>query len=206
MNPRTFTIVDTETQATKEIQSTATNVAELKNDLRSAGFNVEGKTIQEALTRTEFKDDSSLLPHDVPYRGTITNDLVFRLTKTNKNIKSGADRNVIFAEIKNRGLQDAVREKFGRNMTQVSTDNLVAFLNENQPTAPCECTSDAKEPAKESPCCECMQCLKELCSILYDNDYIDDEELDRVLGKAKIEPAKGGRYGKDELNDILRGL
>jgi hypothetical protein len=149
-----------------------------------------------------------LLPHDVPYRGTITNDLVFRLTKTNKNIKSGADRNVIFAEIKNRGLQDAVKEKFGRNMTQVSTDNLVAFLNENQPTAPCECNSPAKESAKESndTHCECMDCLKMLCQILYNLDILGDEDINDVFSKAKVEPVKGGRYGKDELNDILRGL
>ena len=66
-NMNTFTIVDTESQKTKEIQSNATTVAELKRDLRQNGFNVDGKTIQEALTRTEFKDDSSVLPHDVPY-------------------------------------------------------------------------------------------------------------------------------------------
>ena len=83
-NTYIFTIVDTESQKTKEIHSSATTVAELKRDLRQNGFNVDGKTIQEGLTRTEFKDDSSLLPHDVPTRnGGITNDLVFRLTKTN---------------------------------------------------------------------------------------------------------------------------
>ena len=202
MNPRTFTIVDTETQVTKEIQSTATNVAELKNDLRAAGFNVDGKTIQEALTRTEFKDDSSLLPHDVPYRGTITNDLVFRLTKTNKNIKSGADRNALFTEIKNRGWQDAVREKFGRNMTRVSTENLIEFVKEMKGGD--EQCAHTPESGKES-CCRCMRCLETLCKILCDYNVLDEDDYNKVLG-GEVEPAKDGKYSKDELNDILSGL
>src|SRR5574344_2895449 len=88
---KTFTVVDTETQMTKEIKSSATTVGELKRDLRQNGFNVDDKTIQEALTRVRFEDDEALLPHDVSYRGTITNDLVFRLTKTNKNVKSRSE-------------------------------------------------------------------------------------------------------------------
>lgn len=197
-NQKTFTIVDTETQLTKEIKSNATNVAELKNDLRAAGFNVEGKTIQEALTRTEFKDDNSLLPHDVPYRGTITNDLVFRLTKTNKNIKSGVDRNALYNEIRNRGLQDEVKRTFGRNMTQVSSDDLVCFLNREHSN------TCAHEECKKEKTCKCIEGIKALCHILCDYEFIDEDDVTEVLDACGIKPKS--KYSQDELDEILKGL
>lgn len=123
---RTFTIIDSDTQRTAVIQSTAETVAELKRDLEANGFIVEGKSIQEGISRTEFTSDDSVLPHDVPRNGTTTNDLVFRLTKSNKNIKSGAmTRPEAYAKIKELGLGDAIKEKFGKNFTQCSTDILI---------------------------------------------------------------------------------
>lgn len=202
-NQKTFTIVDTETQLTKEIKSNATNVAELKNDLRNAGFNVEGKTIQEALTRTEFKDDNSLLPHDVPYRGTITNDLVFRLTKTNKNIKSGSvDRNALYNEIRNRGLQDEVKKAFGRNMTQVSSDDLVFFLSRYR-EHPNVC--DHEESKKEKTC-KCIEGIQALCHILCEYELIGKEDVNEVLNACGIKPRQSSKYSQDELDEILKGL
>ena len=123
---RTFTIIDSDTQRTAVIQSTAETVAELKRDLEANGFIVEGKSIQEGISRTEFTSDDSVLPHDVPRNGTTTNDLVFRLTKSNKNIKSGAmTRPEAYAKIKELGLGEAIKEKFGKNFTQCSTDILI---------------------------------------------------------------------------------
>lgn len=212
---KTFTVVDTETQRTKEIKSTATTVAELKRDLRQNGFNVDGKTIQEALTRVEFKDDEALLPHDVSYRGNITNDLVFRLTKTNKQVKSGMDRKQAYDEVKKQGLGDAIKARFGKNFTQVSTSDLVAFIEANgKKGAPAKKAPEAPaKPAckKETPAenCKCEDYLRNLVALLIDNGTIDEEDKEFIFGpevEAAASTEDGAKYGKDELNALLRGL
>ena len=215
---KTFTIVDTESLKTKEIKSNATTVAELKRDLRQNGFNVDGKIIQEALTRTEFKDDTSVLPHDVPYKGTRTNDLVFRLTKANKQVRSGMDRKQAYDEVKRLGLGDAIKAKFGKNFTQVSTNDLIAFINANGKTGsapkPANVPSKKEAPRKAAPIggnkCECMGALRNLCSILAENGTIDEDDMETIFGGVQTEvetPADGeSKYSKDELNDLFRGL
>lgn len=225
-NMHTFTIVDTESQRTKEIQSDATTVAELKRDLRQAGFNVEGKTIQEALTRTEFKDDSSVLPHDVPYKGGITNDLVFRLTKTNKQVKSGINRQEIYAEIKKLGLGDAIKIKFNKNFTQCSTVDLITFVQnhkstesvtqavvktvptkENKPTTP---KTEKKE--KNQGECHCKALIKKLCDKLVELDVLSEGDVEDIFdGEIPVEAAtsttgNAPKYSKDELSTLLGGL
>jgi hypothetical protein len=218
---KTFTIVDTESQKTKEIKSNATTVAELKRDLRQNGFNVDGKTIQEALTRTEFKDDTSVLPHDVPYKGSTTNDLVFRLTKANKQVRSGMDRKQAYDEVKRLGLGDAIKAKFGKNFTQVSTNDLIAFINANGKKGAAAPKPAKEAPKRETPAkketpasgkeCKCMDALKNLCSILVDNGTIDETDMEAIFGETPAEaaaPASGSKskYDKDELNELLSGL
>ena len=222
-NMNTFTIVDTESQKTKEIQSNATTVAELKRDLRQNGFNVDGKTIQEALTRTEFKDDSSMLPHDVPYKGGITNDLVFRLTKTNKQIMSGIDRQEVYAEVKRLGLGNAIKAKFGKNFTQCSTADLVTFLQSNKgsnklaekaaPAMECESATsktEEKEENHDEGCCKAL--IKKLCDKLVYNGVLFEEDVEDIFeGESPVEaatPASGNapKYSKDELSTLLSGF
>lgn len=207
---KTFTVVDTETQRTKEIQSTATTVAELKRDLRRNGFNVDGKTIQEALTRVEFKDDEALLPHDVNYKGNITNDLVFRLTKTNKNVESGMDRKQAYDEVKKLGLGDAIKAKYGKNFTQVSTADLVFFIEGSKGK-----TSAKKADKKENKdACgkgqkqeyECMKALARLCDVLIEVGTIEEEDRQYILGNNEAAAEGTSIYDKDELNELLRGL
>lgn len=220
-NMYSFTIVDSESQRTKEIKSNATNIAELKRDLRQNGFNVEDKTIQEALTRTEFKDDSSLLPHDVSYKGSITNNLVFRLTKTNKQVKSGMDRKEVYAKIKELNLGEAIKAKFGKNFTQCSTNDLINFISSRifskkpakvetmkveAPEAN-ETFTEKKETIKE---CSCMTIIRKLIDRLVVNGCIDDDDVEEILGSATEEDnsfiSDTPTYSKDELSNLLEDL
>lgn len=216
-----FTIVDSESQRTKEIKSNATNIAELKRDLRQNGFNVEDKIIQEALTRTEFKDDASLLPRNVSYKGSITNNLVFRLTKTNKQVKSGMDRKEVYAKIKELNLGDAVKAEFNKNFTQCSTNDLINFINSRifskkpakvktmKAEAPeaHETFIEKKETIKE---CSCMAIIRRLIDILLGNNLIDDCEVEQILGSTTEEDnsfiSDTPTYSKDELSDLLEDL
>ena len=220
-NMYSFTIVDSESQRTKEIKSNATNIAELKRDLRQNGFNVEDKTIQEALTRTEFKDDASLLPRNVSYKGSITNNLVFRLTKTNKQVKSGMDRKEVYAKIKELNLGDAVKAEFNKNFTQCSTNDLINFINSRifskkpakvetmKAEAPeaHETFTEKKETIKE---CSCMAIIRRLIDILLDNNLIDDCEVEQILGSTTEEDnsfiSDTPTYSKDELSALLEDL
>lgn len=225
---RIFTIVDTESQRTKEIKSTATTVAELKRDLRAQGFTIEGKTIQEALTRTEFKDDSSLLPHDVPYKGNITNNLVFRLTKTDKQIKSGISRSDLYAKIKQYNLQDTIKNKFGRNFTQITTTELEKIVEKFErdtknkekeiPTKESskieEVTIETKEEmpsdisAPNSTCkdCKIYSMLLNLCKALVNSGYLEVNIASEILGIEIKKDSNTPKYSQEELNSLLGGL
>lgn len=128
----------------KSIMSEAETLGALKADMRRAGINYDGMTFYEGRTRTELKDDASILPVNVPVPAkgtnpaTTTNDLVFMLTTANKKIKSGAlspERKNALEEIKAKGLGAAVTAKFGKNVTQCKTPDLLAFLAEQSKPA-----------------------------------------------------------------------
>lgn len=128
----------------KSIMSEAETLGALKADMRRAGINYDGMTFYEGRTRTELKDDASVLPVNVPVPAkgtnpaTTTNDLVFMLTTANKKIKSGAlspERKNALEEIKAKGLGAAVTAKFGKNATQCKTPDLLAFLAEQSKPA-----------------------------------------------------------------------
>lgn len=208
MEARKITVVQTKNQKKSVIMSAATTLAELKSDLRANGIDYGGMTFFEGTSKVELKNDASVLPHDVPYKGTITNELVFMLTNTNKKIKSGAvamSRAEAYSAIKSMGLQDACVKKFGKNFTMCKTTDLIALIQSNNsaanpaPAAPKVETK--KEEKAEAPVNtpevsapvapasnggECVDtvaraAISKLVEILEDNDTIEDYEKEEVL-------------------------
>lgn len=146
MNSRKITIVDSKLQKRSTIMSEAETLGELKRDLTANGINYSGKTFMEGLSRSELKEDASILPHDIQRPdGSVTNELVFMLTEPEKKIKSGAilTRQECYAKVKELGLQAAVQSRFGKNFTQCSTNDLNSFLAAR--------VSKASKTAKPSP-------------------------------------------------------
>ena len=142
MEARKILFVLNNSSSQKSIMSEAETLGALKADMRRAGINYENMTFYEGRTRTELKDDASVLPTNVPVAAkgttpaTTTNDLVFMLTTANKKIKSGAgDRPAVYAQIKQLGLEDACKAKYGKNFTQCSTANLEALIANATPKA-----------------------------------------------------------------------
>lgn len=144
MEARKILFVLSNSSNQKSIMSEAETLGALKADMRRAGINYNGMTFYEGRTRTELKDDASVLPVNVPVPAkgtnpaTTTNDLVFMLTTANKKIKSGAlspERKNTLEEIKAKGLGAAVTAKFGKNATQCKTPDLLAFLAEQSKPA-----------------------------------------------------------------------
>lgn len=204
METRKITVVQTKNQKKSVIMSAATTLAELKNDLRANGIDYDGMTFFEGTSKIELKNDASVLPHDVPYKGTITNELVFMLTNTNKKIRSGADamsRAEAYNTIKSIGLQDECVKKFGKNFTMCKTVDLIALIQNNSASKPTLETETKMEEKAEAPVNtsevsapaspvnnnkECINlvakaAISKLVEILEDNDIIDSIEGDEVL-------------------------
>lgn len=202
METRKITIVSTKSQSKKVIMSSATTLAELKSDLRQNGIDYEGMSFFEGTSKVELKNDASVLPHDVPWKGTVTNELVFMLTNTNKKIRSGAmSRMEAYAEIKRMGLQDACLKKFGKNFTMCKTADLIALVQSNSAAKPAFKAETKKEEKVEAPVNtpeanapvaptsnggECVDtvaraAISKLVEILEDNGTIEDYEKEEVL-------------------------
>lgn len=212
---RTFTVVDSATQKTSTFQSTAETLAELKADLRAHSINYNGMTIYEGISKTELKSDNSALPHDVPYKGGTTNNLVFRLTKSEKNIKSGAmSRPEAYAAVKKLGLQDAIAKKYGKNFTMCKTADLIAEVEKAQKksAAPAPKKEEKKEeaaPAQKPVCkkgnkeggCAAIKGLAILTNTLVLNGVISEAEGKEVADALNVELAGApeGTYSQAEI-------
>ena len=208
MEARKIVVVQTKNQKKSVIMSAATTLAELKSDLRANGIDYDGMTFFEGTSKVELKNDASVLPHDVPYKGTITNELVFMLTNTNKKIRSGAiamNRAEAYSAIKSMGLQDACVKKFGKNFTMCKTADLIALIQSNgaskpAPAAPKAEAKTKKEEKVEAPVApasngsECADivaraAISKLVEILEDNGTIENYEKEKVLNSLEGEVA-----------------
>lgn len=223
MESRKITIVETKRQKKSVIMSAATTLGELKADLSINGIDYNGMTFYEGTSKTELKTDSSILPHDVPYKGQVTNELVFMLTNTNKKIKSGAvamSRAEAYSAIKSMGLQSACVEKFGKNFTMCKTADLIALVQSNNnaksalsvETPKVETKEEEKAemptpevvapvaPVSNSNCVDiaARAAISRLVDILEDNGTIEDYDKEEVLnilgGKVTVATAPSEDY------------
>ena len=226
MEFRKVTIINNKTQSQKVIQaSTATTLGELKREMREAGIEYEGMTFFEGHLRAELKDDASILPTNIPYKGQVVNDLTFLLTAPEKKIKSGAmSRAEAYNAIKARGLQDECVKRFGKNFTMCKTQDLIDLLKEDSvlkekkrevvKEKPAK-KEVAKEPVKEEKVVEAdassegdvAGALEILLEDLYGSDVIEEGTYDRVMAVLKgtdyKEPEKMSRSEINKMFDFV---
>lgn len=228
MEARKITVVQTKNQKKSVIMSAATTLAELKSDLRANGIDYDGMTFFEGTSKVELKNDASVLPHDVPYKGIVTNELVFMLTNTNKKIRSGAmSRTEAYNAIKSMGLQSACVKKFGKNFTMCKTADLIALVQDSgalKPAPKAEAKAETKNEEKvEAPASNGSECvdtvaraaISKLVEVLEDNGTIEDCEKEEVLGilggkvavsaepSEKYKPKSASPYSDDEIDDMF---
>lgn len=206
MEFRKVTIINNKTQSQKVIQaSAATTLGELKREMREAGIEYEGMTFFEGHLRAELKDDASILPTNIPYKGQVVNDLTFLLTAPEKKIKSGAmSRAEAYNAIKARGLQDECVKRFGKNFTMCKTQDLIDLLGEGSAKA-APVKEEKKEVVKEKAVKEVKETKKEeekpevtatsegnvagalevLLEDLYGSDVIEEGTYDRAMAVLK---------------------
>lgn len=221
MEFRKVTIINNKTQSQKVIQaSTATTLGELKREMREAGIEYEGMTFFEGHLRAELKDDASILPTNIPYKGQVVNDLTFLLTAPEKKIKSGAMSRVeAYNAIKARGLQDECVKRFGKNFTMCKTQDLIDLLGEgSSKPAPVkekkevvveEKATKGVEISKESSIPEgnVAGALEVLLEGLYGSDTIEEATYNRAMAELKgtdyKEPEKMSRSEINKMFDFV---
>lgn len=226
MEKRKITVIPTKTHKTQVIESAATTLAELKADLTKAGIDYTDCTFFEGLTKIELKNDAAILPHDVPYKGTITNNLVFMITNASKKIRSGAklDRKAIIEEIKAKNLTEVVKKTYGKNYTNCKTEDLEKILSmNNTPTlkeAPAKKevsnesvmkTTDLSNYVTKAELREVIESLlKEMEDI--EVDYVEDVDIDniaiigRVSSSNSEEEKSDSPYSSNELDDMFKDM
>lgn len=195
MEFRKVTIINNKTQSQKVIQaSTATTLGELKREMREAGIEYEGMTFFEGHLRAELKDDASILPTNIPYKGQVVNDLTFLLTAPEKKIKSGAmSRAEAYNAIKARGLQDECVKRFGKNFTMCKTQDLIDLLKEEK----------VVEAAASSEG-NVAGALEILLEDLYGSDVIEEGTYDRAMAILKGTTHKvPEKMSRSEINKMF---
>lgn len=234
MEKRKITVIPTKTHKTQVIESAATTLAELKADLTKAGIDYTDCTFFEGLTKIELKNDAAILPHDVPYKGTTTNNLVFMITNASKKIRSGAklDRKAIIEEIKSKNLTEVVKKTYGKNYTNCKTEDLQKILNKEtasttaDASAPTAKAAPAKKEVPNKPAmkttdlssyvtkAELRKVIESLLKEMEDADvdYIEDVDIDNIaiIGKVSSsnseEEKSDSPYSPNELDDMFKGM
>ena len=232
MEKRKITVIPTKTHKTQVIESAATTLAELKADLTKAGIDYTDCTFFEGLTKIELKNDAAILPHDVPYKGTTTNNLVFMITNASKKIRSGAklDRKAIIEEIKAKNLTEVVKNTYGKNYTNCKTEDLEKILNKEVASTTVDALALVAKAApvkKEAPSKPAMKTtdfsnyvtkaeLREVIeSLLKETEkvgYVEDIDIDNIsiigdVSSSNSEEEKSDSpYSSNELDDMFKDM
>jgi len=195
MEPRNITIVTTQSQNKYVVNTDATTLRELKAALDAQNISYAGMTFYEGLSHTELLTDDAILPHDVPYKGAVTNELVFMLTVPNKRIRSGANlseaREALYNAIEELGLKDACVAAYGKNFTQCKNSELMALIEE-------------AEARNGQPCSSLETAFRKLIDILEEDDVLlrqDAADIRAILDGAA--PAPRSPYSEEEIDDMF---
>ena len=209
MNARNIIVWSTKTQQKQVVSTGAETLAELKADLAAANIDIKDMTFYEGLTKTELKADASLLPKDVNYKGTVTNELVIMLTVVNNKISSGRalTRPEVYREMKRSTvLADRCKAVFGRPYTQVSTAELEALINREKAAAarkaPVKPSVKAVVPTTRP---NVLVGLSTLAEALFTEGVLSPttyNEITVALGSTPKE-IKVGSYTLDEMNQMF---
>ena len=196
---RKITVLVESTQSKHVLQSNATTLGELKDELREKNISFNSDDVfKEGMSKTVLTTDESILPSNIPWRGEVTNDLIFMVTAPQKKIKSGVmTRAEVYAEIKRLKLQDTISKKMGKNFTQCATSILLGFIDEASKNS-CETKTPApvakEKKVKSNPTPEVVEsvtfcALKELIAEMVNEGVLSEANANNILGVASGKPA-----------------
>lgn len=200
---RKVTVLVESTQSKVVFESNATTLGELKNELRERQVRYDSDCVfKEAASKTILTSDESILPSNIPWKGQVTNDLVFMVTAPQKRIRSGAmDRKEAYTRVKELGLQGKIQEHEGKNFTQCSTAILISYIEDEEKKvakktpkhtpAPIAKEKVVKADAYTMPASgkEMMSNLRYLLDVMVSKGVLMQHDADNIWGVANGQPA-----------------
>lgn len=192
MESRKITVLVEATQKKYVLMSSATKLSELKEELAQKGVTTnDSDSFKESRSKSILTSPESVLPTNIPWKGGITNELVFMVSKAERKIKLGMkSRNEIVALIKSYGLLDEVKKKTGKNYTNVSTAVLSEIVDKYElktrtkvkdaptPKSASNVKMSSKKSVESAPSCDCAVKFKKAVDSLYKENLIDCEVKD----------------------------
>lgn len=206
METRKITIINSKTQSQKVIEnSQATTLGELKAEMRQLGIDYSGMAFMEGHIRAELKDDASILPTNIPYKGQVVNDLTFLLTAPEKKIKSGAmTRNELISKAKELG--------FPSNPTQAKSTVLLDFIEGKSLKKEEEVNKEkaVKTEKVEKTCCgnhtkdsTLNKAVEVIAEALYDKGIINGFQYELCVEAVGVEPKKKEKLSDSEIKEMF---
>ena len=200
---RKVTVLVESTQSKVVFESNATTLGELKNELRERQVRYDSDCVfKEAASKTILTSDESILPSNIPWKGQVTNDLVFMVTAPQKKIRSGAmDRKEAYTRVKELGLQGKIQEHEGKNFTRCSTAILISYIENEEKKAikktpkhtpaPIAKEKVVKADAYTMPASgkEMMSNLRNLLDEMVSKGVLMQHDADNIWGVANGQPA-----------------
>lgn len=194
MEARKITVVSSRENKRNTFMSSATTLGELKADLDANNISYTDMTFYEGISKVELINDDSLLPTNVVYKGTTTNELVFMLTQANKKIKSGCEvvRSEVYRMIKEKNLQEECARRFGKHYTNCKTSDLMGLIEETN-------------VEKEGPTCveHVKQAVNLLLEALLDTEVISDYTFSEVRKTLNGEKGMESNYSDSEIDNMF---
>lgn len=193
MEARKITVLESTKNRKTVIMSSATTYGELKADLTNAGIEYEGMEAMVSPGKLVLVDNNSILPTNVPWKGSVTNDLVLMFTKPDKEIKSGvipADRTACYSIIKeNPSLKKSIVLKFNKNYTNVPTKDLIEFIAAETEVSVAETQVAGVDP------------LHKLVDKLVAYGVLDESDINEIFGNSdnSVSP-----YSDQDIEDMFK--
>lgn len=192
---RKITVLVESTQRKVVLESNATTLGELKNELREMQVDFDSENVfKESRTKSILASDESILPTNVPWKGSVTDELVFMITAPQKKIRSGMDRKEAYAKVKELGLQDKIQKGEGKNFTQCSTAILISYIEKASKKAEPAAPIAKEKPVKKAKAAEAaeanLDALQSLLGELVDKGVITSSVAKNIWGVANGQPAQ----------------
>ena len=196
MESRKITVLIEATQKKYVLMSSATKLSELKEELAQKGVTTnDSDSFKESRSKSILTSPESVLPTNIPWKGGITNELVFMVSKAERKIKLGMkSRNEIVALIKSYGLLDEVKKETGKNYTNVSTAVLSEIVDKYElkarakvkdvptPKSAPNVEKASKKSVESAPSYDYVIKFKKAVDSLYKENLIDCEVKDFLYG------------------------
>lgn len=209
METRKITIINSKTQSQKVIEnSQATTLGELKAEMRQLGIDYSGMAFMEGHIRAELKDDASILPTNIPYKGQVVNDLTFLLTAPEKKIKSGAmTRNELISKAKELG--------FPSNPTQAKSAVLLDFIESKSLKKEKEVNKEKVVKTKkvekvEKTCCgnsmkgsTLNEAIEIISDALYNSGILNESQYRLCMESVGMKPKKKEGLSDSEIKEMF---